>query len=120
MKNRMLVILTVFIMVVSLAACGGATPAPKPAESAQQQAQPQANVAPTKSEAGSPAAGALDGKSLVAERCTKCHNMDRIVAKKASADGWKTTVERMMGKGAKLSDAEKQTVIDYLAATYPQ
>jgi len=117
------------MLVVSLAACGGETPAPIPPQPAQQEAQPQAAptqpAAPTgtqvtQQEAAAPAAGGLDGKALVTERCTKCHGIARVEGKKANADGWKSTVERMMSKGAKLSDAEKQAVIDYLAQTYPQ
>jgi ribosomal protein L17 len=62
----------------------------------------------------------LDGRSLVQDRCTACHSLDRIQNAHKSADEWKTTVERMMGKGAQLNLDEQQVVIDYLAKTYPK
>jgi hypothetical protein len=33
---------------------------------------------------------------------------------------WKATVERMVGKGAQLNQAEQEQVIKYLAETYPK
>jgi hypothetical protein len=33
-------------------------------------------------------------------------------------ESWTATVDRMIGKGAKLNDAEKDAVITYLAETY--
>lgn len=62
----------------------------------------------------------LDGKTLVQDRCTVCHSLDRIQNAHKSADEWKTTVERMVGKGAGLNSDEQQVVIDYLAKTYPK
>ena len=68
-----------------------------------------------------PAAGSdLDGKALVEERCTLCHNLQTVTAAKKSADAWQSTVERMIGKGAQLNDAEKAAVIDYLSEAYPE
>ena len=64
------------------------------------------------------AAVAADGATLLQERCTVCHNTDRVTqARKTSAE-WDTTVTRMVGKGAQLTDAEKLVLVDYLAATY--
>ena len=62
----------------------------------------------------------LDGKALASERCAKCHNLQRVEAAKKSADEWKTTVERMVGKGAQLNEAEQKAVMDYLAKAYPK
>ena len=68
-----------------------------------------------------PAAGSdLDGKALVEERCTQCHNLQTVTGTAKSRDGWQSTVERMIGKGAKLNDAEKAAVIDYLSEAYPE
>jgi len=66
---------------------------------------------------GISAAGAADlsGEKLTGDRCTRCHTAERFVkAKKAAAD-WKVTVDRMIGKGAKLSAGERQSVLDYLS-----
>jgi hypothetical protein len=65
-----------------------------------------------------PATNALDGKTLVQERCTICHNVNRITSQKNTADGWKMIVENMVGRGAMLNAQEQQVVIDYLATTY--
>lgn len=63
-------------------------------------------------------APAVDGKALMNSRCTVCHNTDRIQAAKKDKAGWQATVTRMKGKGAVLTDAETQALIDFLAATY--
>jgi cytochrome c5 len=62
----------------------------------------------------------LDGKALVEERCTKCHDLQRVISAKKSRDGWQSTVERMIGKGAELNDAEKAAVVDYTTEAYPE
>jgi cytochrome c5 len=61
----------------------------------------------------------LDGETLLNERCTRCHNLNRVTSKSASADEWKRIVENMIGKGATLSDEEKLVLIDYLSSEYP-
>jgi hypothetical protein len=33
---------------------------------------------------------------------------------------WRATVERMVGKGAQLDEAEQELLIQYLAETYPK
>jgi hypothetical protein len=38
-------------------------------------------------------------------------------ASKSQAE-WETTVKRMRGKGAELTDAEAQTLVEFLAETY--
>lgn len=60
----------------------------------------------------------LDGKALVESRCTVCHSLDRVTSSAKTEAEWTSTVERMIGHGAQLSDAEKAAVISYLAATY--
>ena len=97
-------IIGLLIFTLLLAACS--TPAPAPTEPAA----PPASSNPT----------ALDGKVLLADRCTKCHDLARVEAKKGAVEDWTATVERMVGKGAALNDAEKAFLIEYLAATYPK
>ena len=46
------------------------------------------------------------------------HNLDRVAAAKKDTAGWKAMVDRMIGKGAQLTDEEAQVLIAYLAATY--
>jgi len=71
-------------------------------------------------EGAAPAAAGPDGAALLQERCTKCHSLDRVEAAKKTADEWKATVERMVGKGAQLSAAEQEALIQYLSETYPK
>lgn len=60
---------------------------------------------------------ALDkGRTLVETKCTMCHTLDRIKSAQKDAAGWKTTVDRMRGKGAVLTEEEAQQIIDYLAS----
>lgn len=65
-----------------------------------------------------PTAAQPDGASLLQARCTRCHTLDRVQQASKSAAEWETTVARMRGKGAQLSDAEAQTLIRHLAETY--
>ena len=98
MKTRLLVSLAVVLLVLGivLAACGGAQ------------------------EPASGSGAELDGKTLVEERCTKCHSLETVTGAKKSPDGWQSNVERMIGHGAQLDEAEKAAVIDYLSETYPE
>jgi ribosomal protein L17 len=45
--------------------------------------------------------------------------MDRIESQSMDAAAWKSTVERMVEKGAQLTLEEQTEVINYLAKTYP-
>jgi hypothetical protein len=63
---------------------------------------------------------ALDGQSLLQERCTRCHDLGRVERSKKTEEEWKATVERMVGKGAQLDEAEQELLIQYLAETYPK
>jgi hypothetical protein len=60
----------------------------------------------------------LDGKTLVEERCTECHGLDRTTGASQTEEEWRTTVERMVSKGADLDAEEQEVVIEYLSATY--
>jgi hypothetical protein len=62
----------------------------------------------------------LDGKALLEERCTKCHDLGRVEQAKKTEEEWKANVERMVSKGAELDQAEQELVIQYLAEAYPK
>lgn len=57
-------------------------------------------------------------EALLTDRCTKCHTIEKVTSAKKSASEWENTVTRMVGKGAKLTSDEKQTLVAYLAKTY--
>ena len=60
----------------------------------------------------------LDGATLVAERCTVCHDTQRIDSRKMNEAAWTNLVDEMISFGAELNSAERQAVIDYLVATH--
>jgi len=62
----------------------------------------------------------LDGATLLETRCSVCHSADRPKQAKKTHDQWDQTVGRMIGKGAKLTEAEKTVLVDYLTKTYGQ
>ncbi|HOP40404.1 MAG TPA: hypothetical protein PLI53_05125 [Geobacteraceae bacterium] len=61
---------------------------------------------------------AVDGDKLLEQRCSVCHSSARAKKAQKTRAEWEKTVARMVGKGANLSEAEKKTLVDYLAATY--
>ena len=56
-----------------------------------------------------------NGADLVRARCLTCHGTDLIRQQRLSRDGWGREVDKMLGWGAILADAEKARVVDYLA-----
>jgi cytochrome c5 len=60
----------------------------------------------------------LDGEALLESRCTQCHNLNRVRNAQKTLTEWEQTVTRMIGKGAKLNDEEKDFLINFLAETY--
>jgi len=94
--------LVVLFSSLALAACGAKT-------------SDSATSAPTTSPAGT----SPEGLTLLQDRCGVCHSISRVESQSKTAEQWKTTVERMVNKGAMLNATEQQTLIDYLAQTYP-
>ncbi|GAB4403533.1 MAG: hypothetical protein Kow00123_14730 [Anaerolineales bacterium] len=68
----------------------------------------------------SPAATAAqpDGAALLQARCTRCHTLDRVQQTPRTASEWETIVARMRSKGAQLSDAEADALVQHLARTF--
>jgi len=72
-------------------------------------------------QAQAPASGEFKAgpeKALVQKTCTACHVAGQVTAKRKTADQWGETVEKMIGYGAKLSDAEFESVVGYLSKNY--
>lgn len=55
------------------------------------------------------------GKEIVQGSCTACHGADLIYGQRRSPEEWGQVVDRMVGNGASLSDAEYKTVMTYLS-----
>jgi hypothetical protein len=100
-----------------LAACGGNGDQPAPDATPTPAATPVAAV-PAPGTTPAPGEKPLDAAVLVKERCTVCHNIERIELameeRKFDAPGWEQTVDRMLVKGAKLEKAEREAVLKYL------
>ena len=60
------------------------------------------------------------GSELVRMRCLTCHGSDIIVQQRLARDGWVREVDKMIGWGATLSEAEKTETVDYLARYFPR
>ena len=58
---------------------------------------------------------ATEGKNLVEKKCTVCHNTQRIYSQKINAAEWGTVVDKMIAKGAVMSNANRTKIIEYLA-----
>jgi competence protein ComEA len=76
------------------------------------------NTGATATETIAPSSGSLTGEEIMQATCGRCHNLSRVTSKHKTAEQWKVTVDRMMSRGAKLTADEKQTLLDYLSATY--
>ena len=59
------------------------------------------------------------GKAETEKLCSQCHELERSISPRQDRAGWQATVDKMVSLGAKASDAEIQTVVDYLARIYP-
>jgi glycine betaine catabolism B len=54
---------------------------------------------------------------VMQKRCSKCHNLDRVVGARKDVEGWRTTVDRMRAiPAAGISETEAQTIVWYLAS----
>src|SRR6201981_308034 len=54
---------------------------------------------------------------LMQKRCSKCHNLDRVVGARKDARGWLATVNRMRTMpGADISETDAQMIVGYLTA----
>ena len=54
------------------------------------------------------------GKDLVMNVCMVCHELTRITSKKKTKEEWNDTVDKMAARGAKASDEEFDTIVNYL------
>ena len=57
-----------------------------------------------------------DGAALVQTLCTVCHTTERIDEARHDRAGWEQTVDRMIKTGARLTDAQRKVVVDYLVS----
>lgn len=105
---RILAVTLVAAAALAFAGCGAKEKVAEAAEPPAYTAEPY--------EAETPAEA--PGKLLLETRCTVCHDLAPVEKEKADRAGWEKVVDEMIGKGAKLNDEEKATLLDYLAENY--
>jgi len=71
-------------------------------------------VAPSRAQNANPLPPG-DGRDLVAVACSQCHYLGTIAKIRDGAAGWRTYVNNMVLRGAQLTPAEVDKVVDYLA-----
>jgi len=96
------------VIVMVLAACG----------SSPTQVPPQATVPASQPTLTSTQAPAVDGAMLLETRCSVCHTPERAKESRLTKEQWDQIVTLMITKGARLTDAEKTALVEYLAETY--
>lgn len=90
--------------------CAMAQPAPPPA--------PTAASAPPSGKQGGDVMPAGPGKELVLRSCVSCHDVSQVTSQRAGKDQWNKTVDKMIENGAILTDAEADTIIEYLSTNF--
>jgi competence protein ComEA len=58
------------------------------------------------------------GKDLLVGVCAKCHEAQRVAALRLTREGWEEVVAKMVSLGAKASDEELTTIVDYLSQNF--
>ena len=61
----------------------------------------------------------VDVAALITEKLQNHHAEDRIYSAVHTREEWNTTLDRMIGYGAVISEEEKQVIIDYLLCFRP-
>ncbi len=59
-----------------------------------------------------------DGRTLLVTACAQCHGLKTITSTRDGAAGWKNSVQEMILRGAQLSPAETDTLIQYLTKNF--
>lgn len=60
------------------------------------------------------------GKTTVQRICSGCHPAEIVLGRRDTKQGWAQLVSDMVDKGANGTDAEFNTIIDYLAKHFPK
>jgi cytochrome c5 len=71
-------------------------------------------------EVASNASALAHGGEILKAQCLTCHGDDLIQQQRLNKAGWTREVEKMMRWGAEVKDADKEHLIEYLTANYPQ
>ena len=58
------------------------------------------------------------GREIVYKRCQTCHQLAKIKGEKHSPDEWEKIIGRMIRNGLKISQKDKNIVLDYLVTHF--
>ena len=59
------------------------------------------------------------GRDVTMKVCGNCHSSETVASARHSRDGWRDVITRMEAAGAKGTEQELATVLDYLSAQFP-
>jgi competence protein ComEA len=59
------------------------------------------------------------GKEETVKLCSHCHELERSISLRQDRAGWQTTVDKMVGLGARATDKDFAAVVEYLTANFP-
>ncbi len=59
-----------------------------------------------------------DGRTLLATACAQCHGLKTITSIRDGSAGWKNYVQEMILRGAQLTPAETDTLVQYLTKNF--
>ncbi|HET6350778.1 MAG TPA: hypothetical protein VFG89_01450 [Coriobacteriia bacterium] len=108
--HRVTSVIVICVLALMLVLGSGCAASQQPAASGGQ------TPTTTEGSTSSGASTATDGSSLAQEKCTQCHSFDRVQAAQKDKAGWESTLDRMVGHGLKVTDAERTAIIDYLVS----
>jgi mono/diheme cytochrome c family protein len=66
-----------------------------------------------------PALPAGPGRELMIRVCSTCHSPELAADQQLDAEGWKSLVDQMAGKGAVATEAEFEEIVRYLGNAFP-
>jgi competence protein ComEA len=59
-----------------------------------------------------------EGRELTINVCGQCHAADVVASVRLTRDGWRDTIANMAQLGAKATDKELETILEYLATHF--
>ena len=66
-----------------------------------------------------PPASAAAGEALTRTVCgTACHNFEHVITVRRTRAQWQETIENMIGRGAKATNAEVAAILEFLSSSY--
>lgn len=61
-----------------------------------------------------------DGKAILLNICTMCHDLQRVRTRRATVEGWKELLDEMIFEGAPLADDQIPVLLTYLSRNFHQ